>query len=144
MIQLTDKHWAVEVPDDATDFKVKYYTVRNAIDQRDGYQLVWASSRPTHNFWILPPGSWQYLFITKGCTEEQAATVVRSAQFFFPAKHTRYVDYAHPYDEHNRQKWQQGYIKATESLQSLLRSKGCDINKNWAIIQNEHEQNDNG
>lgn len=106
MAQLTDNLSAVEVPDDAIDFEVKHYKVDNAIEKREGKMLVWASLHATHNFWVLPPGTWQYLFTTKGCTEEDARKVVGSQ-----------------------------YLIPLAQIQVLLDEKGCDVNKNFAIIQ---------
>lgn len=126
MVQITDKkHWVVEVPDGAkllhieVDLDGKPYLAYKFKDDEllNEYELTY-----------LDTGSWQYLFTTKGCTEEDARKVVEQ-------RGKSYRDYERTFNFIPL-----SVFTAIESLQSLLRSIGCDINKNWAIIQ---KQNDN-
>lgn len=138
MTQLTDKgHWALFVPDDANMFEIRRHEVINAIDQRDGKELAWQSHlQVTHNFWILPPGTWQFLFTTKGVTEEQAASIVEG--YNQDTGGDDYQDYYRDYLKPNDPEffpWIAG--DPVKSMNSLLRSKGCDTGKNWAIIQKQ-------
>lgn len=59
MTQLTDKHWAVQVPDDVSDFKSFVKSVKN--DEAD-----------------IDVGKIQFLVTTKTATEEDARKVVRN------------------------------------------------------------------
>lgn len=123
MIQLTDKVYAVKVPDGAADIIIE--------DNRLRYFFL--TFEPMVD---LPPGTWRLLFTTKTATEEDARKVVRSSDWHFPEKHYRYVDYKHPYDRENKQRRGEGYGTALESLHSLLRSKGLD-DKNYALIEKQ-------
>lgn len=84
---------------------------------------------------VLPPGSYEFLFCTKGATEEDARKVVGSSEWFFPEYHIRYIDYSHPHDTENKQAWDRGYRMAINSLRSLLCIKGLDDKKNYALIR---------
>lgn len=119
MIQLTNNHWAVEVPDDASHIKI-----------HDSYQcskIVFSSDiqdplKCGGDMIRIPPGSWQYLFTTKGCTEEDARKVVRKEAGGF-------VDYEKD-NFHN----DIPYTYASQSLYALLASKSLDPDKNYAIL----------
>lgn len=113
MTKLMDKHWAVEVPDDAEPYILD-------CANGNGQGLFWTQPGVESPPWIiLPPGSWQFLFTTKEATWEQAESVVEKINGWFK-DYAGDVLYSDP-----------GY-----SLQSLLVSKGCYIKKNYAIIQN--------
>lgn len=128
MTQLTDKVYAVQVPDDANDFEVEGYKVRNAIDERDGQMLVWASLQATHNFIILSRGNWRFLFTTKQATEEQAASVVEGVDS--EGRGPIYMNY---------ENGMYVFHKPQSSLRSLLRSRGCSYLLNHALIQKDGE-----
>jgi hypothetical protein len=75
---------------------------------------------------VLPPGSYEFLFCTKGCSEEDARRVVTAH-----GKHFR--DY-----ERNFYTRPLTVFTAIESLDGLLRSKGCDQTQNYALIKRLH------
>lgn len=131
MTQLTDKVWAVEVPDGSGAFKIMPHFVRNAITERDAIKLVWESEQITHSWVILPPGSWRFLFTTKAATEEQAASVV---QIISNGKITGRPQYRR-YDRDNELPARMWTRDSRHSLETLLRSKGLDENKNYALIE---------
>lgn len=106
MIQLTDKVWAVEMPDKVNDFKSFVECVKN--DEAD-----------------TDVGKFQFLFATKTAIEEEARKAVDEHKI---RGNVRYEDYTREY------MWQE---TALESLHSLLRSKGLDPNKNYAIIEKQ-------
>lgn len=115
MVQLTDKVFAENLPPGnyseglIIEVDGKYYL--NLIDE-NGEML--AGTKP------LPPGSWRFLFATKTATEEDARKVVESL----------YVGFATVYKNYRIEiTGGDFYWKALESLHSLLRSKGLDINK---------------
>lgn len=70
----------------------------------------------------VPVGRFQFLFTTKTATEEDAKKMVRE----LPVG-ARYENYNGDFPV-----W---YHTCKESLKSLLRSKGLDPNKNYAIIE---------
>lgn len=119
MTQLTDKVFAVEVPDDAKNFrfgkserlKAKLF-YNTTLDYFAGSQFI-----------DLPPGTWRFLFTTNQATEEDARKVVEP---YTLRGNIRYTDFTHEY------MW---CDNAKDSLNSLLRSKDLDPKKNYAIIE---------
>lgn len=128
MIQVTDKHWAIQVPSMAFGLMINNYADESELMYMLSMHDI--ADEPNHEESLitkkLPPGSWQYLFTTKGITEEQARKVVK---WFEIEGRTGYYNYTH--SEPHRY-----FGDHKESINSLLRSKGCDIKINWAIIQN--------
>lgn len=145
MIQLTDKIFCVEVPDGAKNFRIDmgyliykvpnykvwvtddiladYRKLQKHLEKHKGEDDYKTGGTP------LPPGSGQFLFTTKGCTEEDCETIVES--FIAGDGVAVYRDYECA-----------GWVKsAVGSFLTLLKSKGCDINRNHAIIL---KQDDNG
>jgi len=116
MIQLTDKPkeiWAVEVPEGAG--------VKIQPDSVGAFQIVKITGS---NEWIpLPYGTWRYICTSKeideGCAEE---IVDKSVSL-----NIWYKDYVNG----------GSYWKAIESLNSLLVSKGLNVNKNYALIEKQ-------
>lgn len=137
MTQLTDKVGAMDVPSMAFGFDINNYADESELM----YMLSMSDIADDENAEEtlitkpLPPGTWRFLFTTKTATEEDARKVVRSSEWHFPEKHARYVDYKFPFDRENKQRWGEGFGSAIESLHSLLRSKGLDENKNYALIE---------
>lgn len=124
MMQLTDKYFAVEVPDWANGYRVEI------IPQADVFWLVCYEigdyDEPKREKEIdLPPGTYRFLFTTKTATEEDARKVVKS----IPCGRKKI--YKGVKDDGN-EAWYESPLK---SLHSLLRSKGLDPNKNYAIIE---------
>lgn len=129
MIQLTDKLWAVEVPDKIDN--PNFYRVNN-----EAIMFNWDDvDRPLNPhdlvrvdkfFGDLKDYKWPvFLFTTKTATEEDARKVVEHDDFI-----GGYKDY-----DTDRFHHEDPFIKATDSLDSLLRSKNCDPNKNYALIE---------
>lgn len=114
-IQITDKHWAVEVPDDAEEFSID-------MDEEESTLYYFNGANIDSTAICLPEGSWQFLFTTKEATEEDARKIVTE----LPVEN-RYENYNGDYPV-----W---WHTAKESIRSLLKSKGCDTNKNYAIIE---------
>jgi len=126
MTELINNHWAYPMPD------VEGAEIRGEHPFRP-YQLL--SFYGEADAVQLPPGQWQIACTSKEATEEQAAGIVDRSQWYFPVKHTRYVDYAYPFDREFKQKWGEGFGTAVESLRSLLTSKGCDLKKDYIILK---------
>lgn len=117
MVQLTDKIYAVQVPDDAQDFQFEIEP------SEDWYRLNWLTEIDDvesgfYGDWVqyhidLPPGSWQFLFTTKEATEEELKQDL-------PTIVGKDLVYFHEYV------W---------AFNDMLKAKGCDVLRNWAIIQ---------
>lgn len=134
MIQLTDKHYAVEVPEDARHIKLHNY---------DTYSKIVFSSAMQDPFncggdmITMERGNWQFLFTTKGCTEEQAASVVQLISNGKISGRPQYRRYDRdPIKDMPAKCWTRD---SRHSLETLLLSKGCDINRNQAIIQKQKD-----
>jgi hypothetical protein len=114
-INLRAEYWAVGYTNYDKDFKIvgKYLNYKTRFGR--GYS------------YILPPGSWQIICTTKEVTVKQAATIV---QMF---NNGVYRDYAlaefDPCDE-----YMSCFLDPIESLESLLKSKGCD-GPNYIILK---------
>lgn len=121
MTQITDKVYAVEVPDDAKDIKI----LKGQPEILDYDYPGKSGERDTQ--WLnamidLPPGTWRFLFTTKTAKEEDARKAVKE----LPVG-ARWMNYNGDYPV-----W---YHTARESLHSLLRSKGLDDKNNYALIE---------
>jgi hypothetical protein len=123
-IHLIGECYTVEVPEGATGFFF------------DGRMSIGFYYEGELRFSHLPgPGNWQIICTTKECTEEQGKGIVHSSEWFFPVKHTRYVDYKYPYDRENKQRWSEGFGSALGSFVSLLETKGLNPETNYLIIK---------
>jgi hypothetical protein len=131
MTQLTDKHWAVAVPEDllSPEFCFEQSIVRMLDGEKGDDELVIrhrerSCGSPIGKITIpIPPGTWCFLFTTGTATEEDARTVVE-----------RYGKGWKDYNIYHAHK-HIPYGLAIDSLETLLRSKGLDENKNYAIIE---------
>lgn len=105
MTQLRDDLIAVEVPEGASNFKIEPHLVRNAIVERDEIKLVWESSQITHNWVILPPGTWKLLCTTREAQDKDTICLKGES------------------------------IIGLSNLPELLTSKGLDVNKNHVLLK---------
>lgn len=154
MIHLKEQYWAIEIPQDAwilkhenfkTDFVINMgYLIYPIVGKKKWLSLDGAPGLKFPGLDYnergkgaikLPPGDWQLISTSKGMTDELAIDVVDSSQWFFPVKHTRYVDYALSYDREYKQRWSEGFGTALESFRSLLTSKECHQEKNYVILK---------
>lgn len=135
MIQLMDKVYAIEVPSMAFGLMVNNYADESELM----YMLSMSdiadddSTEETLITKLLPPGSWRFLFTTKTATEEDAKKVVESER-------CKEIDKLYSgvfYKNYVPIKLQYWFDNAKESLTSLLRSKGLDLNKNYALIEKQ-------
>lgn len=120
MTQLTDKHCAVEVPDDAQDFIIKSMFIGNK-DQR---VLCYWNGRGSGDYITLPFENADFICTSKDAVSDQAKLIV--SECGVRAGKPVYKDYS------GVNLWT---AEPTESLHSLLRSKGLDENKNYALIE---------
>lgn len=127
---LLNNVFAIEVPHSASEIEICNYGLNDVLE-------YWYTSNGSalHEVTDLPPGNWQLICTTKECTEEQAKEIVGSSEWFFPVRHTRYIDYTKPYDQENKQRWSEGFGAALGSIVSLFESKGLDPNKNYVLIK---------
>lgn len=129
MVQLTDRTFAVPLTNLGDTFKnLRILPADNkwAVPYLlYSYRSIFHTERFEKDFYCgdeipLRDGSWKLLFTTKEATEEDARKVVESIE----------GGWFKSYEDDNV------YLStAAYSLQSLLKSNGCDVNKNWAIIQ---------
>lgn len=131
MTELTNKLYAIPMPNGAESCEIR--------GERPGRQYPLLSFYGEGEAVELPVGEYQIMvFNTKTATEEDARKVVAFEELFINgnSQGIYYCDYFVPHDVCE---W---YKRATDSLHSLLRSKGLDPNKNYAIIEkqstNEH------
>jgi hypothetical protein len=132
---LINNVYAGEVPEGAENFRVMKFSQPETLSY--DYSIV-KGDRCTSGLIAmidLPPGSWQLIGTVREMTEDVAKGIVGSSEWYFPARHTRYIDYNHPYDRENKQRWSEGFVTAKESLLSLVASKGLDTNKNWVLVR---------
>lgn len=116
MTQLTDNRLAIPLPKGAESCEL-----RGAHRDRP-YPLL--SFYGEGEAVELPPGEYQIVVFNTGtATEEDARKVVEQ---YTLRGNVRFTDYTHEY------MW---CDTAKDSLESLLRSKGLDENKNYAIIE---------
>ena len=111
--------FAVEVPMRAIEFRI-WDNNRDVVY----YETVERNESECH-YIELPPGSYEILFTTKGCTEEQAAGVARwfelNGKMGWKNYQSEHVSFP--------------FKTAAESLQSLLRANGLDESKNYLLIK---------
>lgn len=113
--------FVVKVPNSAFGFKLnKQYSRINFWVGRSGNARGGAID--------LPPGSYEILFTTKDCTEEQAGKAV--AWDLYEDVGVLAANYEN--DKSGDKK------TCLESLQSLLRSKNLDPNKNYLLLRRTH------
>lgn len=134
MTYLINGIYAVEVPEGMEAFKI------DCIPEIDFYELdcyqLGEYDEPVQEKSIsLPAGNWQLICTTKEVTEEQAKGIVGNSEWFFPERHTRYIDYEQLVGPDNKQAWNAGFSNALLSLRSLLTSKNLDPNKNYILIK---------
>jgi len=122
---------AIEVPMDVNNIQIY-----------DGYIVdQWADEE-----WIpiepIPPGNWQFLFLTRDMTEEQADGLVEKRR----SKGSLYNQSVGHYQSSGWVIYYKNYEHeepcicipntATESVNSWLRAQGLDETKNYALLKN--------
>lgn len=113
MIQLREQYWAYPMPE------AEGAEIRGEHPGRP-YQLL--SFYGEADAVDLPPGTWQIVCTSKEATEERLIDTVRE----LPVG-KRFENYNGDYPV-----W---YHSRKESLNSLLKAKGCDLNKNYLILK---------
>lgn len=122
MVQITNIHWAVEVPDDARNISIS--KGRFLGYQTGGGEII-----------DLPPGTWQIVCTSKEATEEQAASIVQIISNGKISGRPQYRRYDRdPVKDTPAKSWTRD---ARHALETLLTSKGCDINKNYLILKKQ-------
>jgi hypothetical protein len=103
MTQLSDKYFAVQIPEDAEDFRIG----------KSGTRLFWNSTVDGQlDYESFPPGSYSFVCTSTDITEEQAAGIVEKVDsdgrglVFINYENGMYI-----------------FSKAKSSFHSLLRSK---------------------
>src|SRR5688572_19861848 len=120
MTHITDSHVACFLP--PTTIKESINVYYNHFWGRDILQFKLANG--SRDSTKLPPGSWQFLFTTDGCTEEQAKGIVEM---------THDTGFGRRFQEFKNYTGKCAYFIAVQSLKSLLRSKGLPEG-NYALL----------
>jgi predicted RNase H-like HicB family nuclease len=119
MIELHNGYWAAEVPDNANGFGI--YHAKNSWDHLGYYEGE--PSLGASRFTELPPGTWEIVCMSKGATPEQAKELIeRNGE--------GWIDY-----DKDRLHHDIPFPDPVDSFNSLLVSKGCDLNKNYLILK---------
>jgi|ERR1044071_3896124 hypothetical protein len=120
MIHLREQYWAGEVPEGAERFEVSI--------QDDGIPCYtyWYKDNIDPTVICLPPGTWEIVCTSKTFKAWHALEVLE--WFEFAAKcgfrdYSQPDDLRYPFEDHR------------QSLNSLLTSKGCDLNKIYLILK---------
>jgi hypothetical protein len=132
MTQLNEQAlYAIEVPEDAQPY------ILNACNNK-GQGLFYKQPGNPSPPWIdLPPGNYSFLFCSLNCTEEQAASVVESEELFINGKSQGVLHAVYYNNGKILADVCEWYNSAKNSLQSLLKSKNLDPNKNYALVKLE-------
>lgn len=124
MTQITDKVYAIQMPKGAESCELRGahfgrpYPLLSFFGEGEAVEL--------------PAGEYQILvFNTKTATEEDARKVVEKEELFINGN-SQGVLYCNYHCQHDVCEW---YKYATDSLNSLLRSKGLDDKNNFALIE---------
>jgi uncharacterized protein YydD (DUF2326 family) len=118
MIHLREQYWAVE------ETNPQHAVI-------SGNTITWvANGAQARGFKVLPAGNWQIVCTSKEVTEEQAKQIVEQQTGGGMFKDYQMRGSIAQYGTYMIQ-------SATESLRSLLTSKGCDLNKNWLILKKQ-------
>lgn len=121
MAELINNHYAVEVPEGATEFGFLANCLCCKLPDSKPGRNHWLSE--ADDFMHQKGGEWEVVCTSKEATEEQAAGIVEEYRI---RGNLRYEDYTREF------MWQE---TAIDSLRSLLTSKGCDLNKNYLIVK---------
>jgi hypothetical protein len=118
MIELNNNYFAVEVPDGANSFQL--YKAPRSWDHLTWYQgkASFGAIRSAE----LPPGDWEIICVFKKLTYAEASDMVEHNGLSFR-------DYLEDYPAYG--------LSPLESVDSLLTSKGCDLNKTYLIVKKQ-------
>lgn len=130
MIELRDNWWAVEVPSMAFGFDVNNYGNESEYMYMLSMEDIAddANSEETLITKPLPPGTWQIICTSKDRKIPNGVVECKVVEYDGTVQGTRFVNYL----TDNQRRW---FINKTDSLRSLLASKGCDVNKNYLILK---------
>jgi len=126
MTHLREKYWAVEVPEGAERFEVSI--------QDDGIPCYtyWYKDNIDPTVICLPPGTWEIVCTSKTVLEDQAASIVHVISNGNISGRPQYRRYDRdPVKDMPARSWTRD---ARHSLETLLASKGCNLNKTTYLI----------
>lgn len=132
MINLRENIWAIEVPSMAFGFDVNNYGDNSEyMYMLDVADIV---DEPHHDETLiakpLPPGTWEIVCTGKDKKIPNGIVECKTVEYDGSIQGTRFVNYMNP----NQRRW---FINKTDSLKSLLASKGCDTKQNWLILKKQ-------
>jgi hypothetical protein len=126
-IHLVADFYALPFFNGATKVTFEKQTITTGNNEREAYCIDWIGRDMFPHFRILDlTGSWQFLFTTDSCSEEQAAKIVERFSFCFDITFMDYEDGNY------------SYASAVRSLKSLIKSKGLPEG-NYALLLNQNK-----
>jgi hypothetical protein len=126
MIYLREQFWAYPMPDaEGAEIRGEHsgrpYQLLSFYGEADAVQL--------------PPGTWEIVCTSKEVTEEQAENIVQLISNGKITGRPQYRRYDRdPAKDTPARSWTRDVRHA---LETLLTSKGCDLNKNWLILKKQ-------
>jgi hypothetical protein len=127
MVQITNTHWAVEVPEGAKELHIE---VSLKGSPYIGYKFKDDELLNEYQNIYLPPGAWEIVCTSKDKKIPNGIVECKTVEYDGSVQGTRFVNYMNP----NQRRW---FINKTDSLRSLLTSKGCDLNRDWLILKRQ-------
>jgi hypothetical protein len=127
MIHLREQWWAVEVPDGAERFETSI--------QDDGIPCLtyWYVDNIDPTVVCLLPGTWEIVCTSKEATEAQAASIVQIISTGKISGIPQYMRYDRNLVNHAPALcWTRD---SRHALETLLTSKGCDVENNYIILK---------
>lgn len=124
MIHLREQYWAYPMPD------AEGAEIRGEHPDRP-YQLL--SFYGEAEAVLLPPGAWKTVCTSRKVTEDQAASIVQIISNGKISGRPQYRRYDRDLAKDTPARiWTRD---ARHALETLLISKGCDLNKSWLILK---------
>lgn len=130
MTELLDNIFAIPCPE--TLAALNLYGNADGVSEVRALDWKIVSGQPKTKQWnyFLPPGSYEIMFTTKGVSEQDAKKVVQKRYNGGAAIYPFY------FRDYEKKDMEFSYGAATESLQSLLKSKGLTAG-NYLIIKKQ-------
>ena len=135
MTQLTDDLITFEVPEGATNFRIMKFSQPETFSYDYSIQKGDRCTTGLIAMIDLPPGTWQILCTTKEATEEIATSIVQIISNGKISGMPQYRRYDRdPVKDTPAKCWTRD---PRHALETLLTSKGLDVNKNYCLLKKE-------
>jgi hypothetical protein len=133
MTKLTDSVYPVEVPEGATNFRIMKFSQPETFSYDYSIQKGDRCTTGLIAMVDLPPGNWRILCTTREATEEIAASIVQIVSNGKISGMPQYRRYDRDLTKDMPARcWTRD---SRHSLETLITSKGLDINKNYVLLE---------